>query len=139
MDPTLCLQTVEFKVDPINVVALPCGRAPDRRRCLPASPGANILRRFVAGVPVGAERGQLWSVRRNRHAFELRAEECVESLRASVTCRSLRPMGKAAKAWNIIFLRRNPGAQPIDHVPAYDIMRKMRIRLDLVSMLAFRV
>ena len=137
-DPSLVLYFIEEQWQFLHAVACPFGgRAPSHRHSLKSYPRAQIWRR-IARVLSTKQHGQVASVTRRRKRNEFSAEEIIELLEASATCKSLRHMPRASRIWGNIYQRRYGHHVDLAMAPCYDTLRRARIRLDLVAMLAFR-
>ena len=136
LHPSLCLSILELFDVAVHSVALPRNRAPLQRRCLFGSPPKSVLRALSLQCANAGE-SKLGSTR-VRKMNELSAEENLEFLEASMTCTSLRKMPAAAKIWAKIHQRKNPEVIVEAVAPAYERLRRARIRFDMVAMLCWR-
>ena len=125
-----------------HAVALPCRRremAHALRRCMHISPTRQELGRLISSAAAAAPR-KPEPRRTKKRMDQYSAAEFVEYLRASASCTSLRKVPRAGKAWGRNFQRHSDVRlpDPQSFAPAYDQIRRARIRLDSVAMLATR-
>ena len=137
MHPAAILSMLEHSPEIFHAVALPDGRVPCRHRFPRGSPPPALLRVMVATVARPGSSGKQQSSKK-RCRQELTAEENIEFLAASSSAKSLRCLPKAGKSWEAIFKRHFGEEITLPTLPCYDVLRKARIRFDMMMMLAFR-